>query len=326
LNGLDLFTGIAGNSLGLREYVDTLAYCEQDRHAQSVLLSRMSEGELTPAPIWDDIQTLNGSHFDKQIDIIVGGFPCQDISIAGNGEGLAGERSGLFFEVCRLVKEISPTFVFLENVPAIRTRGLRTVVRELTDLGYDCRWTSVSAAEVGAPHLRKRWFLLAYSNNSGGKLQHGWSGRSEHGEVSTESRVYGETQSLADTKGERDRGALRAVARKTEEEQRPEDQYESESFKLGGGSGRREERSLADTDKSRLEGRTETGNSSEQRSNSDEQSSGCSEIKGCHWSVEPDVGRVAYGTSFRVDRIKRLGNGVVPAQAKEAFERLMGII
>ena len=237
----------------------------------------MSEGELTPAPIWDDIQTLNGSHFDKQIDIIVGGFPCQDISVAGNGEGLAGERSGLFFEVCRLVKEISPTFVFLENVPAIRTRGLRTVVRELTDLGYDCRWTSVSAAEVGAPHLRKRWFLLAYSNNSGGKLQHGWSGRSEHGEVSTESRVYGETQSLADT------------------------------------------------NKSRLEGRTETGNSSEQRSNSDEQSSGCSEIKGCHWSVEPDVGRVAYGTTLRVDRIKRLGNGVVPAQAKEAFERLMGI-
>jgi DNA (cytosine-5)-methyltransferase 1 len=177
MNGLDLFSGIGGNSLGLQNYVKTIAYCEADRHAQSVLLSRMADGKIGRAPIWDDITTLRGSMFSSRysfgnvvpIDIITGGFPCQDISTAGRGAGLEGKRSGLFFELCRLVKEINPRFVFLENVPAVRARGLRTIIREFTDLGYDCRWTCVSAKEVGASHLRKRWFLLAHAN--GKRLQ-----------------------------------------------------------------------------------------------------------------------------------------------------------
>ena len=135
LNGLDLFSGIGGNSIGLNEYVNTIAYCEADRHAQAVLLSRMGDGHLSKAPIWDDITTLTGAHFDIPIDIIIGGFPCQDISVAGKGAGLAGERSGLFFEIVRLAKEIKPTFLFLENVPAIRTRGLDTVIQEFTEIG-----------------------------------------------------------------------------------------------------------------------------------------------------------------------------------------------
>jgi DNA (cytosine-5)-methyltransferase 1 len=95
------------------------------------------------------------------IDIIYGGFPCQGISVAGHGRGLDDERSGLYWQLHRLVKEINPTFVFLENVPAIRTRGLKDVVGSLTELGYDCRWTVVQALEVGAHHRRARWFLLA---------------------------------------------------------------------------------------------------------------------------------------------------------------------
>jgi DNA (cytosine-5)-methyltransferase 1 len=162
LNGLDLFSGIGGISIALDRWVRTVAYCEADRYAQAVLLSRMSEGELHRAPIWDDVRALTASML-PEIDIIFGGFPCQDISVAGNGKGLEGERSGLFFEIARLAKEIQPAFIFLENVPAIRTRGLKQVVETLSSIGYDCRWTTVSAREVGAAHLRRRWFLLAYS-------------------------------------------------------------------------------------------------------------------------------------------------------------------
>lgn len=170
LNGLDLFSGIGGITLALEPWVRTVAYCEKDRYAQAVLLSRMAEGKLPTAPIWDEVQTLSESILPP-IDIIFGGFPCQDISIAGTGKGLAGERSGLFFEIVRLVSELRPRFVFLENVPAITVRGLDRVLLELTALGYDCRWTIVSAAEVGACHLRERWFLLGYSNGVNRELQ-----------------------------------------------------------------------------------------------------------------------------------------------------------
>jgi len=164
VNGLDLFSGIGGIGIALEPWVRTVAYCERDRYAQSVLLSRMRSGDIDQAPVWDDVTTLRAELL-PQIDIISGGFPCQDISVAGAGKGLAGERSGLFFEIVRLVRECRPRFVFLENVPAIRTRGGERVVKELASLGYDCRWTTVSAAAVGAPHKRERWFLLAHTNS-----------------------------------------------------------------------------------------------------------------------------------------------------------------
>lgn len=166
LNGLDLFSGIGGLSLALKPWARTVAYCENDRYAQSVLLSRMRSGELCHAPIWDDVRTLRGDSLGNWIDIIFGGFPCQDISIAGYGAGLAGKRSGLFFEIVRLARELRPRFVFLENVPAITLRGLDRVLLEFTSLGYDCRWTVVSAGEMGAPHLRERWWLLAHANGA----------------------------------------------------------------------------------------------------------------------------------------------------------------
>ena len=164
INGLDLFSGIGGISHAIKNWVKPVAYCENNRYAQAVLLSRMRDGSIASAPIWDDVTTLSKSVLPRGIDIIFGGFPCQDISVAGSGVGLEGKRSGLFFEIMRLVDEIHPTFVFLENVPAIRTRGLSRVLIEFTARGYDCRWTVLSAAEVGAPHLRERWFLLAHAN------------------------------------------------------------------------------------------------------------------------------------------------------------------
>jgi len=167
MRSLDLFTGYGGLTLALEPWCQPIAYVEIEEYAQKIIASRMADGSLPPAPILADVKNVQGRPGD--CDIIVGGFPCQDISVAGNGKGLEGERSGLFFEVCRLVEEIHPSFVFLENVPAIRTRGLQEVIDSLTALRYDCRWTCVSAAEVGAPHLRKRWFLLAHTKQSDGR-------------------------------------------------------------------------------------------------------------------------------------------------------------
>lgn len=265
LYALDLFSGIGGNSIGLKDYVRTLAYCEADRHAQAVLLSRMSSGDLPIAPICTDVTQLDGRIFKGKVDIIIAGFPCQDISSAGKGAGLEGKRSGLFYEVVRLAKEIEPAFLFLENVAAIRTRGLDTVIQELTEAGYDCRWTLLPAADVGAPHKRERWFYLA-AHTECIKLweQSGWVG------------------------GQSGKGAL---------------QSRNEGA----------EKSVADSDCARLE-------VGESRNASQQQTS----LRESWWSVEPDVGRVAHGVPQRVDRIKRLGNAVVPAQAKAAFEILMG--
>ena len=159
INALDLFSGIGGISLALKDYVRPIAFCEIDKYCQKVLSKNFPN-----IPIHDDVKTLGGEQFNGKIDIIYGGFSCQDISVAGLGKGLEGERSGLFYEIVRLTKEIQPSFVFLENVPAIRRRGLFAIVSEFTELGYDCRWTIVSARVVGAAHLRKRWFFLAHAS------------------------------------------------------------------------------------------------------------------------------------------------------------------
>lgn len=274
MNGLDLFSGIGGISRALEPWVRTVAYCEQDRYAQSVLLSKMRAGELHRAPIWDDVQTLTGAMLPS-IDIIFGGFPCQDISAAGRGAGLAGNRSGLFFEIIRLVEETRPAFVFLENVPAIRTRGLRQVIGAFTDVRYDCRWTCVSAAELGAPHLRKRWFLLAHASGSGSGNKSG-RGRRPHGKDSTEFVYDGAQEPLADS----------AVCGRLEG-------YSDSWWGRGGNCSKTVERS------------------------------GPANCSG-RWAVEPDVGRVAHGIPQRVDRLRCLGNAVVPEQAREAFTRLIG--
>lgn len=164
INGLDLFSGIGGMSIALNEWVKPIAYCEIDPYCQGVLLSRQSSGSIEIAPIWDDILTLNAKNVGCGIDIIYGGFPCQDISTLGNGEGLEGKRSGLFFEIIRLAKEIKPKFLFIENVCAITRRGGPAIAKIITEMGYDCRWCIISAQGLMAPHRRERWFLLAHSN------------------------------------------------------------------------------------------------------------------------------------------------------------------
>ena len=192
MNGLDLFSGIGGMSVALQDWVRPIAYCEIDPYCQGVLLSRMYDRGLEEAPIWDDIKTLSGNFFrEKEIDIIYGGFPCQDISIAGIGKGLAGQRSGLFFEIIRLLRETRPRFLFLENVPAITTRGGIEVIKEVAALGYDCRWCVISASSIGALHKRDRWFMLAKSNLCDSNIQSSKQANKETKSYASEKETWG---------------------------------------------------------------------------------------------------------------------------------------
>jgi len=160
MNVLDLFSGIGGFSLGLeRAGMKTIAFCEIDKKAQLVLKKHWPE-----VPIFEDVSKLKKEDIDEQVDVICGGFPCQDISLAGRGEGLEGKRSGLWFEFHRLIKEIRPRYAIIENVSALRNRGLDEVLRGLSEIGYDAEWHCIPASAVGAPHQRDRIWIVAHPN------------------------------------------------------------------------------------------------------------------------------------------------------------------
>ena len=164
---LDLFSGIGGFSLGLeRAGMETVAFCEVDEHCQKILEKHWPE-----IPIWDDVKSLNKNALNAigidQIDVIAGGFPCQDISVAGKGEGLKGERSGLWFEYKRIIKEVKPTYVIIENVANLRSKGLAAVLQDLGEIGYDSEWHIIPACAVGAIHRRERIWIIAYAMREG---------------------------------------------------------------------------------------------------------------------------------------------------------------
>jgi DNA (cytosine-5)-methyltransferase 1 len=168
MNELALFAGagggiLGGHLLGWR----TVCAVEWEPYPASVLCARQNDGFLPPFPIWDDIQTFDGRPWRGIVDVISGGFPCQDISAAGKGAGIDGERSGMWREMARVVSEVRPRFVFVENSPMLVTRGLERVLGDLTSLGYDTRWTVMGAADVGAPHQRDRiWIRSVLANTN----------------------------------------------------------------------------------------------------------------------------------------------------------------
>src|SRR5690606_38777453 len=126
-------------------------------------VARQNDGSLHPFPIWDDVCTFDGRPWRGVVDVVSGGFPCQDISAAGKGAGITGERSGLWSEMARIVGEVQPRYVWVENSPLLVSRGLGLVLSDLAALGYDARWGVVGAYHAGAPHKRERAWILAYS-------------------------------------------------------------------------------------------------------------------------------------------------------------------
>ena len=185
LRALSICAGIGGLDIGLQiaapEY-RTVCYVEREVFAASVLVARMEEQKLHKAPVWDDVATFDGSYWHNKVDIIVAGFPCQPVSHAGKRLGDKDER-WIWDDIERIIKEIQPAYLFLENVRGLVSRGLDKVLRSLASMGFNAEWGCLQAGQVGAPQRRDRWFCLAYTGSIG-------------------NQRWGRPQSLVRTQGE----------------------------------------------------------------------------------------------------------------------------
>lgn len=170
MNELALFAGgggsiLAAELLGWR----TVAAVELDPGARQIIIDRQRDGIIKPFPIWDDVSTFDGKPWAGTVDVVTGGFPCQDISQCGAGAGIEGERSGLWKQMSRIICEVRPAHVVVENSPMLTTRGLGVVLGDLARMGFDAKWGVFRASTIGAAHHRARLFLVA--NAYGSKLE-----------------------------------------------------------------------------------------------------------------------------------------------------------
>lgn len=176
---ISLFSGVGMLDLGFEAGLEhlgiasrCLCHVEGDVYAAGVLAARMQEGSLAETPIHSDVRTFDGRELRGYVDAVVGGFPCQDLSVAGKRAGIDGKRSGLWSHFARIVGDVRPRFVFVENVPMLLANvPMRRVLGDLSALGFDAEWSCVSAASVGAPHKRERVFILAYAGREHLNLQ-----------------------------------------------------------------------------------------------------------------------------------------------------------
>ena len=292
-----LFAGIGGFDLGFeRAGFECRWQVEIDNYATKIL-----EKHWPKVHRERDIRECNASNLER-VDCIIGGFPCQDISYAGRGAGLDGERSGLFFEAIRLVRELQPRAIVLENVAALLTRGLDRVLGTLAEIGYDAEWHCIPAAAVGAPHIRDRVFVIGIRNMA--QYPYGINERSvrERKKLKQDATASGnsgrqDSSQVADTMRQGPPSERHEAREQGGPRQRGENVADSEIEGL-------ERREVRRDFGSRFPGLREGG-----RPISD------------HWSVEPAVGRVANGIPARVDRLRCLGNAIVP-QVAEVVARM----
>ena len=162
LRELALFAGAGGGILGgfLLGW-RTICAVEYNAYARSVLLARQNDGTLAPFPVWDDVRTFDGKPWRGLVDVVSGGFPCQDISAAGKGAGITGERSGLWKEFARIIREVRPRYAFIENSPRLTIRGLEIVLADLAKMGFDAKWGVLGSIDAELPTLRERLFIVA---------------------------------------------------------------------------------------------------------------------------------------------------------------------
>ena len=162
-NGISLCSGYGGLELGIERVFPesrTVCYVEGELFAAQHLVKKMEEGKLDPSPIWSNVKTFNGEPWRGKVDWIAGGFPCQPYSTAGKQMGESDPRD-LWPDFVRIIREVRPGFIFLENVPNIVKLRLDQIILDLDSLGYSASWGVVAASEVGARHQRKRWFCMA---------------------------------------------------------------------------------------------------------------------------------------------------------------------
>lgn len=262
LRELALFAGAGGGILGGKLLGwRTVCAVEYEPYAAAVLVQRQNDGLLPPFPVWDDVRTFDGRPWRGRVDVVSGGFPCQDISVAGTGAGIEGERSGLWVEMARIVGEVQPRYVLVENSPALTSRGIGRVLGDLAALGYDARWGVLGAVHAGAPHKRERIWILADSEST--RLER--LGRNARQQEISEPWNDG----ASNIRNAASKGLPHGTAK-------PMGQPGTDA----------------------------------QLKRSD------------RWATEPDVGRVAHGVANRVDRLKAIGNGQVPAVVEIAWKIL----
>jgi DNA (cytosine-5)-methyltransferase 1 len=313
LRMIDTFSGIGGFSLAARWLggIETVAFVEREPFCQRILAKHWPS-----VPIHDDICTFNPE--PGSADIVCGGFPCQDISQAGKGAGLAGSRSGLFYELLRVVRLVGPRYVVLENVAAITYRGMDDVLGTLAEAGYDAEWACIPAAAVGACHQRDRWWCVAYSQDM---LSHGGPGQ-QQGQLG--GRAVPEP-------GDGDRADAADAERGPAQLRRSAGELAGQEGETEGQGHQRERGRLA------LGGSGETAHAHHQRQQECQPAAITSGAGRACWPhaprqlnpdwrsylSEPVLCRGDDGVSGRVHRLKALGNAVVPQVAMIPLARVL---
>jgi DNA (cytosine-5)-methyltransferase 1 len=302
-NYIDLFHGIGGFALGA--YWAGMKFenhfCSDiEPYAQKLYKLRFPDsvqlGDITK------IDTEELKQYGNKW-IITGGFPCQDISIAGKGAGITGVRSGLWFEYWRLIRDLRPDFAIMENVGALTFRGLDAVLGSLSEIGYNAEWQDIRAEDMGAPHKRERIWIVAYSS---GESANGYTFRKKQ-----KYTVSGNTSYNSDKYRQDDMAYA--------ESRVPRESPEWERWKsFGGGS-----KKISYADGQGLQGRENAWDFREVgqgRKQFTQRQKKCDREN--YWSIEPAVGRLVNGLPGRVDRLKGLGNAIVPQIAELLFNQI----
>lgn len=322
---LALFAGVGGGILGGRLLGwRTVCGVEIDPFCREVLLRRQLDGCLPRFPIWDDVRTFDGNPWCGKIDVISGGFPCQDISCAGTHKGLTGARSGLVHEMLRIIGEVRPAFVFAENSPNLRTNGLGEIVEALSSMGYVGRVGVLGAWHVGAPHRRNRmWIVANDKSQQAGIAGQPWIDKSV-GWISTYSTKFTERESPDEihpeseswkTRGEPACCALRGIS------------PELSSDRCGQGRARRPSSGYQRQLKLAFQTTNTDGNSLREQpgwSGWPRESEETSEPGNNSWWPVDIIQGVDDGLSDKLDRVKATGNAQVPAVARLAWKVLSG--
>jgi DNA (cytosine-5)-methyltransferase 1 len=321
INTLSLCSGYGGLELGVNLATQgrnkTVAYVEWEAYAQATLVARMEESTLDKAPIWDDLTTFDGKPWRGKVDLITAGFPCQPWSVAGRQKGIEDDR-WIWEDIFRIVCEVQPSYVFLENVTGLINGGLEHVLGSLAEVGFDAEWCSVKASDVGASHQRERVFILAFTDGLG------WDGRNngDKGRIGRTTETQRSCCQLEDTNSERLEGRFTQGAdTKTTLSGNPLADTRCEPTQAGG------ERIGQGSESFRGRGKDLEGVTYDFPPGPNSKLWG--ELLRERPEVKPYVCRVHDGdltelvSPYRTDRLRLLGNGVVPQQAAFAFALLL---
>ena len=327
MNELSLFTGAGGGVLGTKLLGwRTVGYVEWEPYCQKIVEQRIKDGFLDEAPIFGDIDHFIKSGASKKyqgfVDVLTAGFPCQPFSVAGKQRGQEDERNK-WPQTIQTIRDVRPRFALLENVPGLLNSGyFHEILGSLAESGFDVRWDCISAAAVGAPHRRDRLWILAKSQHPdpNGLGSHREEEHFLRGLESNDEQIslFGSVgQVLADSDSPRLQQGDEAMAGGSPE------QPDGGSLQPG--------EDVSHSDDPRLQGRLQDRKFDPE--GRQVESDGCPAERGTGWegsgnehwwSTEPNVGRVAHGVASRVDRLKALGNGQVPAVAATAWLLLSG--